>query len=79
MGVRENLATALTFQTILITGGDLTITIYVTVIVVLLIPTMCLSCAGTKYDPIKVVPTLPSINQPLVEIAFLADTTKQSQ
>ena len=37
-------------QTILITGDDLTITIHVIVIVVLLIPTTCPSCAGTAIN-----------------------------
>ena len=55
MGMRENLTTALIIQTILITGGDLTITIHVTVIVVLLIPATCLSSAGTtiKHGSVK--------------------------
>ena len=36
--------------TLLITDGDLTITIHEIVIVVLLIPTTCSSCAGTTIS-----------------------------
>ena len=50
MEIRENLVMALTFQTIIITGDDLTIIIHEIVIVDLLIPTTCPSCAGTTIN-----------------------------